>query len=462
MMTLREAALAVGAVTGDERVVTRVSTDSRSIAPGELFVALRGETFDGHAFLADVARAGALAAIVERQAYGNFDAPPGFTLIPVDDVLSALGRLAAWWRSRFDCPLVALTGSSGKTTVKEMLAGILREAAGPDGVLATKGNLNNHIGVPLTLLALRDTHRYAVIEMGMNHAGEIRYLSGLAAPEVALVNNAGSAHIEYLGTEDAIAAAKGEIFEGLVNGGAAIINADDRFAPIWRDVARGHRRIGFGLDKPADVSATYTLGELSSDMVLRLVNRTVTLTLPTPGVHNVRNALAAAAAAFALGVAPDCIARGLSSFAGVKGRLQRRHTATGATLIDDTYNANPESVRAAIETLARLPGKRMLVFGDMGELGTEAPRLHREIGETARHHALDALYALGNHSAETVRAFGQGGRHFDSVESLVTALSPELVPHACVLVKGSRFMRMERVVEALAGKPAAGGGIECC
>lgn len=453
MMGIAEAARAIdGGVHGGDARFDAVNTDSRSIKRGDLFVALRGERFDGHRFIAQAVAAGAVAAMVEET-----QPAAGLPLLIVKNTRHALGRLATYWRSQFTMPLVALTGSSGKTTVKEMLAGILRESVRADsrgadpalGVLATRGNLNNDIGVPLMLLELRATHRYAVIEMGMNHAGEIRYLTQLAAPDVALVNNAGHAHIEYLGSQEAIARAKGEIFEGLKGNGTAVINADDQFAALWRSLAKGKKQIEFGIEHPAAVSATYRLRYLESEIVLNTPRGRTNAVLRAAGLHNVRNALAAGAAAAALDVAPAAIGAGLTRFAGVKGRLQKTPGMHGATLIDDTYNANPESVRAAIAVLARAPGRTLLVLGDMGELGSDAPALHAEIGDCAREAGIGRLFALGEYAARAVQAFGKGGLHFPRIEELLAEVENALAPDVTVLVKGSRFMQMERIVNAL-------------
>jgi UDP-N-acetylmuramoyl-tripeptide--D-alanyl-D-alanine ligase len=452
MMSLREAASVLNAIPAGENVTfTGVSTDTRTIEPGELFVALRGERFDGHAFLDKARAAGASAALIDRDARG---VPAALPTITVDDTRLALGQLARDWRSRFSLPLVALTGSSGKTTVKEMLAAILRSQAGEDAVLATRGNLNNDIGVPLMLLEIAPEHSYAVIEMGMNHAGEIRYLAQLAAPDVALVNNAGSAHIEFLGSEENIARAKGEIFEDLKPEGTAVINADDRHAPMWRELAGAHRRVEFALDRPATVSATFRSEALESDIELKTPAGSAKALLRAPGEHNVRNALAAAAAAVALDVPVRTIAAGLASYSGVKGRLQVKPAAGGATLIDDTYNANPESMRAAIAVLAKTSGRRVLVLGDMGELGARAAELHAELGLSARQAGIERLCTLGEHSEGASRTFGAGARHYTRIEDLVADLESTLAPDVTVLVKGSRFMKMERVVSALQGGSA--------
>ncbi|HUO44748.1 MAG TPA: UDP-N-acetylmuramoyl-tripeptide--D-alanyl-D-alanine ligase [Burkholderiales bacterium] len=451
MMRVSQAAQALGAsFHGGDAEFSAVGTDSRTLNRGELFVALRGERFDGHTFLAAAAAGGAAAALVEHA-----DDALALPQIVVKDTTQALGHLGNFWRRRFKVVLVALTGSSGKTTVKEMLAAILRAAASDDAVLATRGNLNNHIGVPLTLLELRDGHRYAVVEMGMNHAGEIRYLTRLAEPDVALITNAGSAHLEYLGSVEAIARAKGEIFEGLKDDGTAVFNADDRFAPLWRELAAGRRRLEFGIETPAAaVTARYRLRQFDSEIVLNTPLGAAAATVPAPGLHNVRNALAAGAAASALQVPPATIAAGLARFGGSRGRLQRKRGRNGATVIDDTYNANPDSVRAAIDVLAAQPGGRILVLGDMGELGGEAATLHAAIGDYARNAGLDGLYTLGALSAHAAHAFDAAAQSFARSDDLIAALAPLLTPQTTLLVKGSRLMRMERVVEALTGATA--------
>ncbi|MGH8632040.1 MAG: UDP-N-acetylmuramoyl-tripeptide--D-alanyl-D-alanine ligase, partial [Burkholderiales bacterium] len=379
-------------------------------------------------------------------------------LLAVADTRVGLGKLAAWWRGRFDIPLIAITGSNGKTTVKEMLAAILRTHAGEAAVLATQGNLNNDIGVPLTLLRLEPRHRYAVIEVGMNHLGEIAYLSRLARPTAAIINNAGTAHIGEVGSVEAIARAKGEILEGLSAEGVAILNSDDAFADSWRQLARGKRIVDFGLDRRAAVTARYELGETGSLVTLTTPQQAFVVRLAVAGVHNVRNALAATTAAWVAGAPAAKIAAGLSEYQGVSGRAQQLRLPNGALLIDDTYNANPESMKAALSVLAGCAGKRIFVMGDMGELGEAAGAMHVEIGIFARRAGAHRLYTLGEASAAAARAFGEGAAHFDSVEALVAALEPELDPGSAVLVKGSRFMRMERVVAALSGKVTSARG----
>jgi UDP-N-acetylmuramoyl-tripeptide--D-alanyl-D-alanine ligase len=381
-------------------------------------------------------------------------------LLFVRDTREALGRLAAFWRARFTLPLAAITGSNGKTTVKEMLAAILRAAAGEKAVLATVGNLNNDIGVPLMLLRLRGQHRYAAIEMGMNHVGEIGYLTELARPTVALVTNAGVAHIGELGSRETIAQAKGEIYAGLNETGIALINADDEFAPLWRDLNRGRTVIEFGIERPAAVSAQFELSALGSLMSISTPGSEYVVRLQVPGLHNVRNALAAAAAGYALGVPAAEASAGLSAYAGIKGRLQRKVARGGASLIDDTYNANPDSVKAAIAVLAAATGKRVLVLGDMGELGEAGPALHAETGEEARRAGIDHLLTLGELSEAAARAFGSGAMHFRELGDLCAALESLLGRNTTILVKGSRFMRMEQVVERFVNgepQPAQGG-----
>jgi UDP-N-acetylmuramoyl-tripeptide--D-alanyl-D-alanine ligase len=456
MMRVSEAAFALGVEhVGGNPLFTSVGTDSRNVKPGELFIALRGRQFDGHRYIRDAQAAGAVAVMTDVA--GAALAPADMPRIEVNRTHTGLTQLAYAWRSRYSGPLVALTGSSGKTTVKEMLAAILRETMAnvPGAVLATRGNLNNEIGVPLTLLELRETHRCAVIELGMNHAGEISSLTRLARPDVALINNAGRAHIEHLGSEEAIALAKGEIFEGLAANGIAVINADDVHATLWQKISNKNKYLSFGIEKPADVSARYELRALDSDIHIKTSVGEVSATINAPGLHNVRNALAACAAAFALNAPLTAMADGLARYAGVKGRLQRKAALAGATLIDDTYNANPESTRAAIDVLARASGKRLLVLGDMGELGERAAACHTEIGAYARAAGIEQLFAMGEMSANAVVAFGNGGRHFPRIEELLADIENNLKPALTVLVKGSRFMQMERVVKAFAAEESA-------
>jgi UDP-N-acetylmuramoyl-tripeptide--D-alanyl-D-alanine ligase len=452
MMRLSEAAAMLGVVfNGADAEVLRVCTDSRSIQPGDLFIALRGEKFDGGAFAAKALQQGAAGVVLDAT-----QAPDIAAAIRVDDTRLALGRLAAAWRKRFTIPVVAITGSNGKTTVKEMLAAILRvETDVDEAVLHTEGNLNNDIGLPLMLLRLRKTHQYAVLEMGMNHSGEIDYLTRLARPDVAVINNALTAHIGFLGSVEAIARAKGEIFNGLSDAGIAIFNADDPHSGMWREANARRSVIDFGIRQPASVRGRYQSRDFGSALAITLPHACLDIALQVPGEHNAMNALAATAAAFALDVSLRSIAVGLSGFSGVKGRLQRKPALHGSTFIDDTYNANPDSVKAALAVLAQQAGKKVLVLGDMGELGSDAAAMHAEIGLAARAAGVDRLLALGELTRETVGAFGAGAMHFERIQELLAELENELTPDATVLVKGSRFMQMERVVQSFMDDPTA-------
>jgi len=436
-----------------------ISTDTRKLVQGNLYIALRGENFDGAAFIAEAANNGAAAAVVNLDSYKGEPSP--CPLLLVKDTRIALGQLAAYWREQFDIPLVAITGSNGKTTVKEMLAGILRVAAGSvDAVLATKGNLNNDIGMPLTLLQLGAQHRYAVIEMGMNHPGEIDYLTMIARPQVALINNASGAHLEGMGSVEAVAHAKGEIFSGLQHDGSAIINADDEYAPLWQTLAGANSLLEFGLNGQADVSGVWQARGMGQRLTVQTPSGDFTADLQVPGEHNARNALAATAAAIALNLPLESIVEGLEAFGGVAGRLQIKQARNGATVIDDTYNANPASLRAAISVLAQAEGKRLLVLGDMGELGENAAAFHAEMGRVAHQSGIDKLYALGELSRSAVAEFGSDAQHFASMEDLQAALEKQLDANTTVLVKGSRFMKMERVVKYLvSSEPEVASGI---
>ncbi|HET7831768.1 MAG TPA: UDP-N-acetylmuramoyl-tripeptide--D-alanyl-D-alanine ligase [Gallionella sp.] len=459
MMLLSQAAQALnGRLVGTDVRFDAVSTDSRKLKAGDLFVALRGEHFDGYAFVAQGAQSGAVAAVVNADSYHGeaLDCP----LLLVPDTRLALGQLAAYWRKQFwATPLVAITGSNGKTTVKEMLASILRAAAGSDdAVLATQGNLNNDIGMPLTLLQLKAQHRYAVLEMGMNHPGEIDYLTHIACPDVALVNNASGAHLEGLGSVEAVARAKGEIFAGLKHGGTALINADDAFASLWRGMTDANQLLEFGLDQEADISGQWQPQGTGLHLDAQTPLGSFSAELQVPGAHNARNALAATAAAIGLNVPLETIVAGLEKFSGVAGRLQRKTARNGATVIDDTYNANPASMRAAISVLAQATGTRVFVLGDMGELGADAASFHAEIGAEARQAGIERLYALGDLSRQATQAFGDAAQHFNNIEMLLRALEQELDANCTVLVKGSRFMKMERVVQHLVSGEWQGTG----
>ncbi len=448
MMDLAETARAVeGAAHGHARY-SGVTTDSRAIAAGDLFVALRGERFDGNEYVEEAFRRGAAAALTSRLVAPGTPLPQ----VVAGDTRIALGRLAAHWRGKFAIPLVALTGSNGKTTVKEMISAILvAHTVAPGAVLATVGNLNNDIGMPLTLLKLRETNRFAVIEMGMNHAGEIDYLTRIARPTVALVNNAQRAHVGILGSVEAIARAKGEIYAGLGAEGIAVINADEAFAPYWKELNAARRVVTFGFAEGATVRALMTGPEAR----FSTPRGEFTVKLQVRGEHNVRNAMAACAAAVALEIPMNAMRAGLAGFGGVPGRQQRRRGPGGSLVIDDSYNANPESMKAAAQVLAQEHGRKVFVMGDMGELGDDAAAMHAEVGSFARDAGIDVLMAFGDASRHAVQAFGRGASHFDDIEDLTKAAQREAAHGAAILVKGSRFMRMERVADALAEK---GGG----
>ena len=453
MMQLSQAAQVLAArMMGGDVEFHAVSTDTRKLQKGDLYVALRGEHFDGADFVVQALQAGAAAVLVNADSYEERTSilNPLSPILLVQDTRLALGQLAAYWRKQFDIPVVAITGSNGKTTVKEMTASILRMAAGrDDAVLSTPGNLNNDIGMPLTLLRLNAQHRYAVIEMGMNHPGEIDYLTRIASAQVALITNASGAHLEGMGTVEAVARAKGEIFEGLQPGGSAIINADDEYAALWRSLAGAHSLLEFGLSNGADVSGAWHPHMDGLRLAVQTPKGDFTVIMQVPGEHNARNALAATAVAIALNLSFESIVAGLERFSGVAGRMQRKQARGGAVVIDDTYNANPASMHAAIKVLAQSIGKRVLVLGDMGELGDAAAVFHAEIGCAAKEAGIEKLYALGELSRIAVLEFGSSARHFEHVEDLQGELEKELNASTTVLVKGSRFMKMERVVKYL-------------
>ena len=442
---LSQVAAAVGGrLLGADVALDGVSTDTRAISAGQLFIALRGDNFDAHDFLAPAVTSGASALLVADE--GKL--PAGVPAVVVDDTRLALGRLGAAWRAGFSLPVIAVTGSNGKTTTKEMIAAILKAQFGA-AVLATRGNLNNDIGLPLTLLGLSERHHAAVIEMGMNHPGEIAYLAPLGAPTVALVTNAQRAHLEGMGDMDEVAREKGSIFAGLQANGIAVVNADDCYAETWRAMAAPHSVRTFAIDHAADVHGTVRQHGLETQLELSAPEGQASLRLRIPGRHNARNAVAAAAACLAAGIPLAAVVAGLEGFSGVKGRLQRRAGRHGADILDDTYNANPDSVRAGIDVLASTIGRKLLVLGDMGEIGEASGQYHDEIGGYAKSQGIDRLYALGDAAQQAVRNFGEGARHYCNLEKLVAAVDKELGPETTVLVKGSRFMKMERVVAAL-------------
>lgn len=450
MMTVAAAALALGArAEGADVQFTSVSTDTRTLQPGALFVALRGERFDGHDYLDRARAAGAVAAMVEVDAAARA-AAAGLAAVVVAGTRRALGTLAKHWRAGFRIPLIAVVGSNGKTTVKEMIAACLRAHFGAANVLATAGNLNNDVGVPLTLLGLRAPHRCAVVELGMNHPGETEYLAGLAQPTVAVINNAQREHQEFMKTVAEVAAEHAAVLRALPADGVAVINAEDDHAGYWRGVAGARPVRDFAVGRKAAVRGAYRPGAEGAEVEIIAPEGRVSVALHVAGLHNVRNALAAAAAATAAGAALAAVASGLASFRAVKGRLQRRIGRQGATVIDDTYNANPDSVRVAIDVLAQAGPPRILVLGDMGELGPQASAFHEEVGAYALQSGIDRLFAVGALARHAADAFGAGAEHFESTADAARRLQGLLAPGVTVLVKGSRFMRMETVVGEIA------------
>jgi UDP-N-acetylmuramoyl-tripeptide--D-alanyl-D-alanine ligase len=446
--TLREAATAVGGqLIGEDRPFGAVSTDSRTLAPGTLFAALRGPKFDGRDFVTAAATRGAIGAIVERAV--SHDLPQ----IVVADALRALQQLGQAWRAGFDVPVVAVGGSNGKTTAKEMTAAILSRMG---LCMATHGNLNNHIGVPLTLMRLEASHRSAVIEMGANRIGDVAELVRLARPTAGLITNAGAEHLEGFGTLDGVAEGEGEMVSGLEPTATAVINADDAYAGYWRSVATARRVLTFGLHANADFTAqdskqTIERGEFLTRFTLRCPLGQHPITLKAGGAHNIGNALAAAAAASTAGASLEEIALGLADFRAVAGRLQLKAGARDSWIIDDSYNANPSSVRAGLEVLRSLPGTTWLVLGDMAELGEFAEDSHAHMGAYARDCGVKRLFAVGPQSSRAVETFGSGAEWFADTDTLTRRLQAEIAPGVTVLVKGSRVNRLERVVQALAG-----------
>ncbi|MES2889961.1 MAG: UDP-N-acetylmuramoyl-tripeptide--D-alanyl-D-alanine ligase [Pseudomonadota bacterium] len=454
MMTLAEAhallpqSILVADAEAARRTVLRVHSDTRTLQAGDLFIALRGERFDAHDFLPQAQAAGAVAALAETGL--SEDGLPG---LQVPDTRLALGQLAAAWRRRFKMPLIAVTGSNGKTTVTQMIASILGAWVG-EGAFSTQGNFNNDIGVPLTLLRLRqdDTahHRAGVVELGMNHPGEIAQLAALVAPTVALVNNAQREHQEFMSSVEAVARENGCVLEALPADGVAVFPADDEFSDRWRTLAGARPQMTFALEGPASVTCESQWDTDHWDLSLNTPVGKAPVRLRVAGTHNVKNALAAAACALAAGCPLAAVATGLSEFTPVKGRSQIktwRRRGQAVTLIDDTYNANPDSVRAAIDVLASLPGPRWLVLGDMGEVGAHGPAFHAEVGAYAQARGVQTLWVVGALSVHAAKAF-DGARHFEAVDDLIDALS-EAPACSAVVVKGSRFMKMERVVSAL-------------
>ncbi|CAB5701353.1 UDP-N-acetylmuramoyl-tripeptide--D-alanyl-D-alanine ligase [Delftia tsuruhatensis] len=460
MMTLQQALELIRSQLPEARLVgdgqtqlARVHTDTRTLQAGDLFVALKGERFDANQFLAQAREAGAAAAL----AHGGLEAA-GLSGIEVPDTLRALGALATAWRARFALPLIAVTGSNGKTTVTQMVASILRAHAG-EAALATRGNFNNSIGLPLSLMRMTGQHRVAVLEMGMNHPGEIAELAAIGQPTVALVNNAQREHQEFMHTVEAVARENGSVLAALPADGVAVFPAGDTYTPLWHELAGARACVLFGESGDgAQVHArdALWLGD-AWQFTLVTPGGEAPVRLHIAGRHNVRNALAAAACAQAAGVALADIARGLSAFEPVQGRSRALGVNVGGrtiTVVDDSYNANPDSVAAAIEVLRELPAPQWLVLGDMGEVGDQGPQFHAEAGALARSRGIPRLFTLGALGASAAAAFGEGARHFEDMASLQQAVGAALPEAGSILVKGSRFMKMEQVVQAVeaAGK----------
>ena len=462
MMTLANIAKKVGGqLIGDDCEIASVGIDSRNITHNQLFIGIKGENFDGNTYALEAIIQGAAAVLVND---ADTKARPA---VVVDDTRLALGELASDWRKQFSAPIVAVTGSNGKTTVKEMLVAILNAATYKENSLdvtkvhATIGNFNNDIGLPLTLLKMTDQHAYVVIEMGMNHLGEINYLTNITQPTVAVITNAGTAHIGQLGSRENIAKAKGEIFAGLADDGVAVINADDDFAGYWKSLCSTKKTITFGLNNQADVFPSFKEFDAVNQINLTTPNGSISFELNLLGQHNIYNALAASACAVALGISNTDIANGLNNMQAVKGRLQPKAGLNGATLIDDTYNANPDSMKAAIDALKTFATHTIFVMGDMGELGIDAAQMHAEIGGYAKQQRINQLMTFGELSELATRQFGinnqdatQNAQHFISLESLIATLKASMQTNVTVLVKGSRFMQMERVINALELKPS--------
>jgi UDP-N-acetylmuramoyl-tripeptide--D-alanyl-D-alanine ligase len=446
--TLSDAARAVGGqLVGDDHRYRDVASDSRTLEPGALFVALRGPNFDGREFVAAAAERGAIGAVVEAAV------PHALPQIVVPDALRALQRLGQAWRAQFTLSLVAVAGSNGKTTAKEMTAAILSRMG---ACMATRGNLNNHIGVPLTLMRLEASHRSAVVEMGANRIGDVAELVRLARPTVGLITNAGAEHLEGFGNLDGVAQGEGEMVSCLEPSATAVINADDAYAGYWRGVAAAGRILTFGVHANADFMAKNSVlaiehGEFATRFTLECPLGQRLITLKAGGEHNIGNALAAAAAASAAGASLEEIVLGLADFRAVAGRLQLKAGARDSWIIDDSYNANPSSVRAGLEVLRSLPGARWLVLGDMAELGEYAEDSHAHMGTYARDCGITRLFAVGPQSTRAVETFGSGAEWFADADSLTRRLQAELKPGVTVLIKGSRINRLERVVQALTG-----------
>lgn len=456
-----QAAIPHAKLLGDTEI-SGVTTDSRRIQQGELFVALRGEHFDAHDFLGQVSKEGKAAAVIAEHLPSAFNLPAFL----VSDTKLALGDIARQWRQKFTMPIIGVTGSNGKTTVKEMIASIFSCHAESDAWLATNGNLNNEIGVPLTVLRLNARHQCAVVEMGMNHPGEIAYLASVALPTIGLVNNAQREHQEFMHTVDAVAAENGAVLASLPQDGTAVFPADDSYTALWRGLAaqvKTRKILTFGLTDTADVcgdivdmskqsTASGATTNTADSIRIGIGEEKFLVQLSAFGRHNALNALAAAACCHAAGIPSVVIKQGLERFHPVAGRLQRKATPDGAIVIDDTYNANPDSVRAAIDVLAQFSGKRVMVLGDMGEVGDQGEMFHNEVGALAKQRGIEAFFTFGDLAQTASAAFGKPAVHFGEIEALFNALDSCLMAQpstTTVLIKGSRFMKMERVVAHL-------------
>lgn len=446
-LMLSEIAPALGAIHSGENVkITGITTDTRKIKAGSLYIALSGERFDGHDFVKNAQEQGASAVIIEKPVNSNLPS------LRVTNTRKALGDLAKFWLQRFDLPVIAITGSNGKTTTKEMLKSILTEETSAAEVLANEGNLNNDIGVPLTLFNLQAQHRYAVIEMGANHRGEIAYLTSIAQPSCATITHCAPAHLEGFGSIEGVALTKGEIFSNLKTDGVAIINNDDKYATLWKQLAAPHTIQTFALNNSADVTAIkLQINDNSSNFTLKTQSGETAIHLPLPGQHNIMNALTASACALACGCSLKVIQQGLQNMQAVKGRLQVSKV-NNITLINDTYNANPASLNAALAILNKHPSPAWLVLGDMNELGSQSANFHKEAGELARKMGVERLWAIGELSNHTVKAFGKGAQHFENHQDLIKSIRNQLSPQTTILIKGSRGMQMEKVVNALQEK----------
>ncbi|MCX7090356.1 MAG: UDP-N-acetylmuramoyl-tripeptide--D-alanyl-D-alanine ligase [Legionellales bacterium] len=425
-----------------EGVFSGLTIDSRKIQPGELFVALRGDRVDGHDYIADAARAGAAVVICERLV-PDVVGPEQWV---VDSSLQALATIATWYRQQFTCPMIAVTGSNGKTSVKEIIARIL-----PNDSFATVGNLNNHIGVPLSILQLRPEHRYAVFELGASKQGDIAYTVAMIQPQVAVINNIAPAHIEGFGSLEGVALAKGEIYQGLSQGGVAVVNDDDAYAHFWDKSFSNHHVVRFSRAHTADIWASDVLLNASgcAEFKLNFPEESALVRMQVPGLHAVSNALAAAACTSEVGISLSDIVLGLESFTGVSGRMMFCKGKQHATIIDDSYNANLRSTLTAVDVLAKCQGTRILVLGDMAELGDWGARHHEEVGVAAREQGIDWLLTCGKMSAKAVLSFGSGGKHYTNQQELTQDLLRRLDSKTTVLVKGSRSAAMENIVQQL-------------